>query len=518
LRARYTPDGGSIIYGASWEGAPTEIFTSRLDGKESRPFGVKNADVLAVSSKGEVAILLKKQHLRVFGGSGTLAVMPLAGGAPRELLENVVGADWSPDGTQLAVALRENDETRIEYPIGRLLYKTKGRLGNGMRVSGSGKQVAFVEYAPSPNAFAPDEVDLRVVDSTGKATTLIHSKAPLQILGCLWRPGDREVLFSSWDSVKGHTSDLDVVDLNGHIRTLYRGTGDFWAQDLLADGRLLIVESKGTVDLMFGSSTEPSEKNLGWLSSSWAQDLSQDGETVLFEDETDVYLRRTDGSPAVRLLPKVQFKKASLSPDGKWVLSPSESEHELKLIPTGSGQVRKISIGELVLEDSGFMPDGKSILFTAAGKDGQERLYITDETGKAPRAISDAGKPDDWVVSADGKEIALSDTAGGLRIYRLDGGPSRAVEGFHRGESLLAWSADGRFLFVCLGGDVPVRIERFELATGRRELWRTLVPPDTTRAYWLGSIRVTRDGRFWAYSVNMTTFSELWQLAGLATQ
>ena len=60
LRTRYTPDGASIIYGATWEGAPWEIFTSRLDGTESRPFGVKNADVLAVSSKGELAVLLKK--------------------------------------------------------------------------------------------------------------------------------------------------------------------------------------------------------------------------------------------------------------------------------------------------------------------------------------------------------------------------------------------------------------------------------------------------------------------------
>ena len=174
LRTRYTPDGGSIIYGASWEGAPREIFTSRLDGTESRPFGVKNADVLAVSSKGELAVLLK----RTSGGSGTLAVMPLAGGAVRELLENVVAADWSPDGTQLAVALRENAETRIEYPIGRVLYKTKGRLNYSMRVSGSGKQIAFVESPPSTQAFAPDQFDLRIVDATGKATTLVHAQAP----------------------------------------------------------------------------------------------------------------------------------------------------------------------------------------------------------------------------------------------------------------------------------------------------------------------------------------------------
>ena len=521
LRTRYTPDGGSIIYGATWEGAPWEIFTSRLDGTESRPFGVKNADVLAVSSKGELAVLLKK----TFAANGTLSVMPLAGGAMRELLENVIAADWSPDGRQLAVAVRENHETRIEYPIGRILYKTKGRLDYSMRVSGSGKLIAFIEAPPSTQALAPDEHDLRIVDTTGKVTTLVRAQAPRSLAGCLWRRGDREVLFSSLslDTIKGHTSDIDAVDLSGQVRTLYRGTGDFLTQDSFADGRVLVVQSKFTVDLMFGSSKEPSEKNLGWLTSSWLDDVSEDGGTVLFHDETEVYLRHTDGSPAVRLLPQVRNEKSSLSPDGKWVLSASESEHELRLTPTGPGPGTKISIGELARGDFGFMPDGKSILFTATGKDGQNRLYITDETSKAPRAISDSGRPDEFVVSPDGKEIAvkefipLNDTAGGLRLYGVDGGPSRAVEGLVLGDHLLSWSEDGRSLLVFRDG-IPVRIERFELATGRKELWKTLAPPDAAGSYYVGPVLVTRNGRFWAYSVNRATLSELWQLAGLSTR
>jgi hypothetical protein len=156
-----------------------------------------------------------------------------------------------------------------------------------MRVSGSGKLIAFVESPPSTQALAPDDFDLRIVDAKGKATTLVHSQAPRTLNGCLWRRGDREVLFSSLDTVKGHTSDIDVVDLNGQVRTLYRGTGDLLPQDSLADGRLLVSQQKFTVDLMFGSSTEPSERNLGWLTSSWLDDISEDGGTVLFHDETE---------------------------------------------------------------------------------------------------------------------------------------------------------------------------------------------------------------------------------------
>ncbi len=509
LRARYTPDGGSIIYGAALEGAPTEIFTARLDGTESRPFGIKNADVLGVSSKGEVAILLKKQNLKVMVGSGTLAVVPLAGGAQRELLEDVSGADWSPDGAQLAVVRRENDETLIEYLSGRFLYKTKN-LVYDMRFSGSGKQVAFAEYTPQGT-------DLRIVDAAGRATTLLHVANPNFVFGLLWRPGDREILFclAAPRSLKGDMSDIDVVDMNGNVRTLYRGTSVLFAQDSLVDGRLLMTQAKGSVDLMFGSSKEPSERNLGWLTNSWLTDMSEDGGTVLFHDLTDVYLRRTDGSPAVRL---GAGRDGSLSPDGKFVLVKTESEHEISLIPTGPGQVRKIPIGELVLHDSGFMPDGKSILFRATAKDGQERLYVTDETGRAPRAVSEAGKPSSMAVSPDGKEIAVKDTASGLNIYRLDGGAPRAIAGFDPDDSILAWSADTRFLYVARDGEVPVRIERFDLATGRKDLWKTLMSPDPAGAYWIGPILVTRDGRFWAYSVNRNTFSELWQVTGLATR
>ena len=141
------------------------------------------------------------------------------------------------------------------------------------------------------------------------------------------------------------------------------------------------------------------------------------------------------------------------------------------------------------------MPDGKSILFTATGKDGQKRLYVIDETSKAPRAISDTGRPDDWVVSPDGKEIA-SERHGG-RTEALPGrwrpvagrrgiGSGRPPSGLERGWTIpVGYAATASLL----------RIERFELATGRKELWKTLAPPDAAGAYYVGPVLVTRDGQ-----------------------
>ena len=509
LRARYTPDGGSMLYSAAWEGAPAEIFTARLDGTESRPFGVKNADVLAVSSKGEVAVLLKEDHFRNWGGEGTLAVLPLSGGTPRELLQEVAAADWSPDGTQLAVARYESGEYRIEYPIDHILYRSKLTLGLfGMRVSGSGTQVAFVEWTRT-------NTDLKIVDASGRARTLLRVNSPETINGLVWQPGDRAILIGldREGSVKGDLGDLAAVDLGGHVRTLYRGS---WLAplDLLSSGQLLIRQAKGSVDVMFGSLKEPPERNLGWLANSVLDDMSNDGGTVLLDDDTDMFLRRTDGSPAVRLGPGLE---GSLSPDGRFVLARTESVHEISIIPTGPGSVRKVSIGNLVLKGSPIMLlDGKTILFAAAGEDEQRRVYATDDTGKTPRAVSDRFRQGlSWAVSPGRQEFAACDARNGLKIFRLDGGPARAVSGFDPDDEIVGWTSDNG-LYVTRGeGEVPLRVERFDLTTGRKTPWKTLVPPNEAGVFAIGTPVITPDGKFWAYDAARNTSDELWQVTGL---
>ena len=254
LRARYTPDGGSIIYGASWEGTPREIFTSRLDGtrvaalrrqERRRPRRLVKRRVGGSAQEN----VERKRHPRHHASCGRGRA-----GTPRKRGRG--GLESRRDAACRGDTRERRDEDRV--PIGRRLYETKGRLDYSMRVSGSGKQIAFIESPPSTQPLAPVEFNLRIVDARGKATTLFRDRAPRQLLGCLWRRGDREVLLASWDTIKGHTSELHVVDLDGQVTTLYRGIGSFLPQDSLADGRLLVVQLKGAVDLMFGSSRRSS--------------------------------------------------------------------------------------------------------------------------------------------------------------------------------------------------------------------------------------------------------------------
>ena len=72
-----------------------------------------------MSSTGELAIQLNNSN-------GTLARVPLAGGEPRQILENVVEADWSPDAKALTIVRKTDGKFRLEYPIGKVLYVVSG--------------------------------------------------------------------------------------------------------------------------------------------------------------------------------------------------------------------------------------------------------------------------------------------------------------------------------------------------------------------------------------------------------
>ncbi|HEY1250591.1 MAG TPA: protein kinase [Thermoanaerobaculia bacterium] len=509
LHARYTPDGGSIVYAAAWDGHPAQIYEARLDGgAESRPFGVENADVLAVSTKGELALLLKKTRLRNVGGTGTLAVVPLSGGVPRELVEDVLLADWSPDGKELAVARKRGLETVIEYPIGTALYTTTKSVWLSMRVSPNGQQVAFVETNETADSY-----DLKVIDVNG-TVTFVHRLDEGSFDGLVWA-GDGEILAALDQSGSGgDTGRVVRVDMRGRSRILLSLPIWTFLCDARPDGSLLVAQSKGTSDIVFASSSESSGRNLGWLTDSVLDDMSEDGEWLLFHDRANTYLRVTDGSPVVRL---ARGTFGTISPDWSTAVLRA-SEHEIGIVPMKAGQAKTVSVGDLVLEPHPrILSDGTTLLFGAAGDDGKDRLYVADTKGATPRPISDPIEGLGWTVtSPDEKEVAVGDPVNGLQIFRLDGGPSRKVEGLDKDDGVFAWSSDGRSLYVAKDGDVPLRVFLFDLSSGEKTLWKSLAPADLVGVYWAGNPSISRDGRFWAYQVNRNTADELWQIKGVA--
>ena len=230
--ARFGSDGKTVVYAAAWDGGVNEIHVGRTDGPDARPFGLKSADVLAVGRSGDVAVALDSKFSGSFTRVGTLArAAETGGGAPREVLENVEFADFSPDGREHAVVRVEKGRRRLEYPVGKLLYETSGWIGNP-RVSPRGDRVAFLDHP----VVGDDGGAVAVVDLAGKKKSLTPLFASAN--GLAWSPEASEIWFAAAD-VGGNRS-LRAVTLSGRSRVLAAGPGAFTLQDVSRDGRALV--------------------------------------------------------------------------------------------------------------------------------------------------------------------------------------------------------------------------------------------------------------------------------------
>ena len=314
--ARFAPDGQSIVYSAAWEGEPLEIFSKTAEGPESRALGFSGAELIAIASTGEMAISADYRLAGTYVGTGTLSRAPLASGAPRAMLEDVQSADWAPDGGSLTVIRNVGGRTRLEFPIGKPLYETGGWVSHP-RVSPDGAVVAFVDHPLQGD----DGGSISVVDATGKKRDLTKGWYSLQ--GLAWASKGTEVWFTGTKT--GVARSLYAVSLAGAERLVARIPGTLTLHDVSSMGRVLLARETWRRELMGLRAGETRERNLSWQDYSYPAALSDDGETLLFDEEGEaggynyaVFIRKTDGSPAVKLGPKLAV---ALSPDGKWVVS-----------------------------------------------------------------------------------------------------------------------------------------------------------------------------------------------------
>ncbi|MGH9576605.1 MAG: protein kinase domain-containing protein, partial [Terriglobales bacterium] len=232
--ARFAPDGQTIVYGATWDGKPMEIFSTRPESPESRSQGFTGADVLAVSPSGELAILVNHRFAQTFAARGTLARVPLTGGAPREILNDVAEADWSPDGANLAVVrYSPKSGQQLEYPVGKVLYRTaEGFIGN-IRISPKGDRIAFLDHPQSGD----DQGSVAVVDLNGKMTRLGENWSER---GLAWSADGNEIWYTAARDAREAGRSVYGVALSGKVRLVYRDVGAVVLQDVSRDGRVLL--------------------------------------------------------------------------------------------------------------------------------------------------------------------------------------------------------------------------------------------------------------------------------------
>jgi Tol biopolymer transport system component len=512
LAARFAPDGRTVVYSAAWEGNPPEIFTTRPEGPESRSLGLTSASLLAVSSKGEMTVLLGVHPTSQFERTGMLARVPLEGGSPREVAQDAEFADWAPDGSNLLVARELDGRDRLEFPLGKLLYETGGWIGHP-RLSPRGDRIAYFDH--------PDRGDdigsLAISDLAGHRRTL--STGWTDLTGLAWSAGGDELWFTG-TKASGPVA-LMAVSLSGREREITSVPGDLHLFDIGADGRVLMARDDWRAGIYGLARGGEKERNLSWFDFSIPDDVSTDGSILLFHEagmaggpNGAAYLRKTDGSPPLRLS---EGGCSALSPLGDRVICERIDEpNHFFLVPTKAGETTQLSHGTIRHIGAKWFPDGKRILFLGVEAGHGARLYVEDLAGAQPRAITPEGISQyAYALSPDGSQIAAAiGPDSKLFLFPVAGGDPQPIAGLQTGDWPIAWSEDGRFLYTYRFGELPAKIFRSELATGKKTLWKQLMPPEPSGVGTVFPVLLTPDGKSYAYGF-VRTFSDLYIVDGL---
>ncbi len=478
--ARFTPDG-SVVYSASWDGGEHQLYIGRTEEHGARELGVKDAELLAISKSGELAVRLKSVSLGGFAQMGTLARIPMSGGAPREVLENVEDADWAADGENLAVVryLPENQHWRLEYPIGKVLVDGASWISHP-KISPDGKWIAFADHQ---NAVGDDQGVVAVIasDGTNNGKEKILSAGWISLEGILWSPGGDEIWFTS-TTVGGNTNPR-AVSLSGKVRPIATVPGGMWLEDQ-RNGMTLMETHRRRIGIRAMPPGGKEERELGWFDASILGDLTPDGRKVLFEEAGDgggpnytVFVRDTDGSPPVRIGDGVGL---AISPDAKWVITQPAKGGQLRLVPTGVGEARELTHDKVDYQKVRWLAGGRELLASGVESGHGARDYVIDVSSGNSRAITPEG-----VVgvepSPDGRSTAVQGPDGKWGIWpletasSLDGNVLRPIPGLDSNYRIRGWSPDGASVFA-----LPSRqngkagsVYRVNTASGKMELVRT---------------------------------------------
>ncbi|MET0618838.1 MAG: protein kinase, partial [Thermoanaerobaculia bacterium] len=503
--ARFGPDGQTAYYSASWDGAGSRIYSLRPGIPESSPLPVPPARLLGISSAGEMAILIEPNLTRFTQALGTVARVPLSGGVPKEVLQDVTGADWVPGGSELAVVHRVSGKDRLEYPIGKVLFETAGWIQDP-RFSADGKRIAFIDHPGNA-----DGGGVALVDLAGKKTDLATGFATVQ--GLVWSADGSEIWFTA--ARTGIQRGIFAVTSSGKLRLVRTMQGTPALLDLAGPNALVTEDDyrSGTLAFLPG---QPEAKDLGWFD--WTSDrgMSNDGKLLLFDETGEgggpngsVYLRPTDGSAAVRL---GEGTGLALSPDGAYAMTRTAAEPQrFALVPVKAGQPREFppdQFGAAVIYGA-FFPDGQRFVFEANAPGQGARLYVQAVSGGAATAVSPEGiNYSRLFVSPDARWIAALGPDRRIYLYPTAGGSPTELSASRAGDLPAGWTADGKGLYV--SGGYPCRVDVIDVASGARTHVRDLVASDIAGMFSRGSARVTADGQTMMLGFNRILSTLYW--------
>ncbi|HEU5403485.1 MAG TPA: protein kinase [Terriglobales bacterium] len=473
--ARFTQDGQAIVYSAAWDKPVSKIYASRADGTEVRALDLPESELLAVSRSGELALVQNQPR----GGTGAgrtgtrLARAPLAGGTPRELLDDVIAADWSPNSAQLAVAHFENGKYGIEYPIGNRRYESRGFISN-MRFSPQGDAIAFMEHP----VLGDDRGTVVLVDLKGNKRTL--TREWYGELGLAWSPDGKEVWFTATEDLDSNRA-LYAVTRWGKQRLVLRAPAALYLEDIAPDGRILFKRGDHREEVIVKQIGGEGRK-LSWLQMMEVTDVSRDGKfAVLYDAGSNIayslYLAKLDGSPPELLGSGIG---GYICPDNQWVSTTVPGDDtKIVLLPTGMGEPKTISTaGFHYYRDAAWTSDGHSLVVEASELGRAPRFWVQDITGGPPRALTPEGVDGLFVTVAHTDYVSTQEGADVVRLYPVDGRGPKVIRGVS--DLVIGGAQESNYLYVTPDPSaIPLQVFKVNVSTGQRVPFVSILPGDS---------------------------------------
>jgi eukaryotic-like serine/threonine-protein kinase len=502
--ARFSHDGASVFYSATWDADPNRVFLAPENSSDSLPLNPPGADLVAVLSSREMLISMDSN------GKDELASVPLTGGTPRPILDDAGPVDVSPLDNQLAILRTRSGNDQLEYPPGKLIYSTAAVVPY-MRFAPDGKSLALAEW-PVRN---DDTGWVRIIDAHGKLRTSSSQYTTLR--GVAWNPTTNEVWFTG--AKTGGIRSFYALSSSGKERLVYRSTSPLTIRDISRHGQVLFTRDDVRWGITGKASTDAREHDASWFDFSLGIDVSRDGQTLLMEEgggegnTFEIYVRKMDGSSAIRV---GSGSAQAFSPDGQWILACTEKvPRQLVLIPVGVGEKRTLTNDALNHSAAAWFPDGSRVLFEGNEPGRPLRLYIQRIDGGSPVPLTPEGASlmghqfAQHMISPDQNFILANGPDGSPMLYDLNG-TTHVPKGFLKDDWLIRWSQDRDVIYIGngtnVGGSSLVRIYRLNVNTGKRTLWKEIPLPDPA-GFILYSLILAPDGQsyFYTYSRELST-------------
>ena len=507
--ARFAAENGAVVYSAAWDGAPLRVYRTRPSAARATLLDLPPGQLLSASSSEQLAVAVDYSFDGEIG-LGALARAPLQGSGTSRMLEDVRDADWTPDGRGLAVIRRVRNRDQLEWPIGKVLYRTNGYLSH-LRFSPDGRRVAFADHP----TYGAEEGNILVIDDKGERSALATDLHDVR--GIAWSSVRDELWFCAGSDDPQSFTTLQAIGASGRRRTVLSERVDLRLMDIDRTGRVLLSGETPTFHMEAMLPGDSMPRDFSIVDAPVAQAMSVQGKEVLITRYTapNVTLRKADGE-TVALAEGQGF---DLSSDGQRVLLvTTKPQVRLVLLTTRTGDTKQLPNPlNLRIVDARLLPDAENVVFLGGGAGDPWSAYLQNIDSGVITRFTKTGvtflPSRTMVVSADGQHVALTDQDGKVRLFPVAGGAPKAMSGLADGEYPVQWNVDGSSVFVTRDTSPPWRIERLNLNSGERTPWRDFNP--VSRAGIASSrVRMSPDGEALIHSYSQV-LSNLYIVDGL---